>query len=226
MLAGVITALVAALPGLIDWWDIRADHPAKKIGVYHMILNVLAVIIYAINVAVRAPHHDALRTPMTPFILSVIGVALINISGYLGGVMVYDDGVAVGRHRRGTKTPRETLKPDIATAIDGWVAVGSTDALHDKETLRVEVASTVMLIARVDGQLHALQEFCTHRFGPLSEGCFIDGQIECPWHRSCFDIRTGKVTHGPAKEDLRMFEVQQRDGQIWVKVPVSEELNH
>src|SRR5689334_25008608 len=47
MLTGVITALLAAIPGLVDWWDIRNDHPAKKIGVYHMILNVLAVIVYA-----------------------------------------------------------------------------------------------------------------------------------------------------------------------------------
>lgn len=94
-------------------------------------------------------------------------------------------------------------------------------ALPDKATLRVEVASTVVTIARCDGQLFAVQEFCTHRFGPLSEGAIHDCQIECPWHRSCFDLRSGKVTHGPAKEDLRTFEVQEREGQIWVRVPVA-----
>ena len=51
-----------------------------------------------------------------------------------------------------------------------------------------------MFIARVNGELFALQEFCTHRYGTLSEGAIKDGQIECPWHRSCFDLRTGKVT--------------------------------
>jgi nitrite reductase/ring-hydroxylating ferredoxin subunit/uncharacterized membrane protein len=221
MLTGVITALIAAVPGLIDWRDIRNDHPAKSIGVYHMILNVTAVIVYAIDVAVRSQHHDATQVPLAPFILSVIGIGLISVSGYLGGVMVYDDGVAVGRHRRWTDTPRDTIKPDVAGAADGWVSIAPTTALPDKATLRIEVAATVMVIARVDGQLCAIQEFCTHRFGPLSEGCISNGQIECPWHRSCFDLRTGKVTHGPAKEDLRTFEVQEREGQIWVKVPVA-----
>src|SRR5215212_1864617 len=40
MLVGVITALIAAIPGLVDWCEIRADHPARRIGIYHMILNV------------------------------------------------------------------------------------------------------------------------------------------------------------------------------------------
>lgn len=221
MLVGEITALLAAVPGLIDWWDIRADHPAKKIGIYHMILNVLAVIVYAIDLVVRSQYHDVDKTPLAPFILSLIGVLLLNVSGYLGGVMVYDDGVAVGRHRRRTKTPTKTIKPNVADAIDGWVSIAPANALPDKATLRVEIASTVMTLARDDGQLFAIQEFCTHRFGPLSEGAIHDCQIECPWHRSCFDLRTGKVTHGPAKEDLRTFEVQERDGQIWVRVPVT-----
>src|SRR3954468_18073639 len=98
MLVGVITALLAAIPGLIDWWDIRDDHPAWRIGIYHMILNVTAVLVYAIDVKLRAPLFDVAQTPRTPLILSIIGVGLLSFSGYLGGVMVYDDGVAVGRH--------------------------------------------------------------------------------------------------------------------------------
>jgi nitrite reductase/ring-hydroxylating ferredoxin subunit/uncharacterized membrane protein len=221
MLTGVITTLIAAVPGFADWWDIRADHPARSIAVYHMLLNLAAVAIYAIGVGIRARSFDATCTPTLPFVLSIIGMGLINFSGYLGGVMVYDDGIAVGRHRHWNEMPRKTTRADVADAVDGWVSVSPASALPDKETLRVEVASTIMFIARIEGQLYALQEFCTHRYGPLSEECLKDGQIECPWHRSCFDIRTGKVTHGPAKEDLRTFEVQEREGNIWVKVPVA-----
>jgi nitrite reductase/ring-hydroxylating ferredoxin subunit len=210
----------------VDWWSIRADHPAKKVGVYHMILNVLAVVVYAVDLVIRSQYHDVEKSPITPFVLSLIGVLLLSVSSYLGGVMVYDDGVAVGRHRRKTPTPAKTIKPNVADAIDGWVAIAPADTLRDKETLRVEVASTVMTIARCDGQLFAVQEFCTHRFGPLSEGAIHDCQIECPWHRSCFDLRTGNVTHGPAKEDLRTFDVQERDAQIWVRVPLAAEVNH
>ena len=71
--------------------------------------------------------------------------------------MVYDDGIGVGRHRRHTDTPADTIKPDVAGAIDGWVSVAAANNLKDKETLRVEVASTVMTIARNDGHLFAFR---------------------------------------------------------------------
>ena len=75
-----------------------------------------------------------------------------------------------------------------------------------------------MTIARVDGALHAFQEYCTHRYGPLSEGTFENGSVVCPWHRSCFSVRTGEVTKNPAKVALRTFNVEVRDGQIAVCV--------
>lgn len=76
-----------------------------------------------------------------------------------------------------------------------------------------------MTIANLDDELYAFQEFCTHRFGPLSEGHFHNHEIMCPWHRSCFDVRTGKVTQGPAKVDLKTYQVMVQDGQICVRAP-------
>jgi nitrite reductase/ring-hydroxylating ferredoxin subunit len=67
-------------------------------------------------------------------------------------------------------------------------------------------------------ELFAFQEFCTHRFGPLSEGAFDGFNLQCPWHNSCFDVRTGKVTNGPAKVDLKTFKMETRDGKIGVLI--------
>jgi nitrite reductase/ring-hydroxylating ferredoxin subunit len=39
-----------------------------------------------------------------------------------------------------------------------------------------------------------------------------------PWHNSCFDVRTGKVTNGPAKVDLKIFKVETREGKAGVLV--------
>jgi Rieske Fe-S protein len=44
-------------------------------------------------------------------------------------------------------------------------------------------------------------------------------EIECPWHRSRFDLRTGQVTQGPAKEPLEIFETRVVDGVVQVRVP-------
>ena len=217
MVLGVVTALVAAVPGLADWSDIRADHPAKTTATRHMTLNLIAVVVYVVNVLLRAGQLDEERTPLLPFLMSLLGVALLSVSGYLGGTLVYDDGIAVGRHRRMTATPQRTIVASAMESADRFVAVADADALGDGETLRAEVDGTVMTIARVNGEVFAVQEFCTHRFGPLSEGRLIDCEVECPWHRSRFDLRSGKVTQGPAKLDLKTFDVAERDGKILVR---------
>jgi len=43
MLLGVITALLAAVPGFVDYTDIRSDHPAKRIATIHLMLNLIVV---------------------------------------------------------------------------------------------------------------------------------------------------------------------------------------
>ena len=148
----------------------------------------------------------------------VVSVILIVVSGYLGGILVYDDGIGVGRHRRTTPLPQRTLTLDAPTDPGDFIAVADADSLAEGQTLRANVGGTLMTFARVDGEVHAFQEFCTHRCGPLSEGTFQDGQVRCPWHNSRFDLRTGKVTHGPAKLDLRVFETAIRQGRICVRV--------
>ena len=101
---------------------------------------------------------------------------------------------------------------------DGFLAVAEVARLPERQTLRVDVDGTVMVVAHADGQFYAFQEFCTHRFGPLSEGCLKEGQVECPWHRSRFDVRTGKVLHGPAKVDLKSYSVRVCQGKICIEL--------
>jgi uncharacterized membrane protein/nitrite reductase/ring-hydroxylating ferredoxin subunit len=217
---GLIGALVAAVPGFVDYTDIRSDHPGKRTATAHLVLNLLMVAVYGINLGVRASTLDALQTPVAPLILSIIGVGLLSISGYLGGELVYGDGIAVGRHKRRTPTPESTIQ--LTAKENGeiaFVAVPEADRLGERETLRLEINGHVVTLAKIDNKIYAFQEFCTHRFGPLSEGALNGFNVQCPWHNSCFDVRTGKVTNGPAKVDLKTFAVETRDGKICVGVP-------
>lgn len=88
---GIVGALIAAIPGLIDLLSIQ-NPKSKSIGIWHMIINLLAVVLYCINFWLRMhrPPGDVL-----PVALSVIGVVFITISGWLGGELVYVRGVAV-----------------------------------------------------------------------------------------------------------------------------------
>jgi nitrite reductase/ring-hydroxylating ferredoxin subunit len=130
--------------------------------------------------------------------------------------MVYDNGIGVGRHRRYPRTPRKTLDVSFLERKDGQVPVCNDNEINDGETLRVDWDGTIITIAKQGKEVYAFQEFCTHRYGPLSEGKLQDHQIECPWHRSCFDIRTGKVVEGPAKVDLKTYSAIIRAGKIFI----------
>ena len=213
---GIVMGVLAAIPGLVDRSDIRLDHPARKTANLHMVLNIAAIGLFAINFFLRAGQSAPAALSLLELLLSVAGVGIILVSGYLGGTMVYDNGVGVGRHRRHTDTPRKTVDVSIFERQDGRVPVCNADDLPEGETLRIDWNDTIIAIARVAGEVYAFQEFCTHRFGPLSEGKLQDHQVECPWHRSCFDIRTGKVVEGPAKVNLKTYSATIRNGKIFI----------
>ena len=88
---GIVGALIAALPGLIDLVSLQ-NPKSKSIGIWHMVINLLAVALYCANFWLRM--HRAPGDNL-PIVLSVIGIVLIIISGWLGGELVYVRGVAV-----------------------------------------------------------------------------------------------------------------------------------
>jgi nitrite reductase/ring-hydroxylating ferredoxin subunit/uncharacterized membrane protein len=217
LIGGLLTGLLAAVFGLIDYTDIRIDHRAKKTARLHMLLNVIALILFGISATLHRSQLDETSTALLPILISATGLGLLGYSGYLGGHLVYSDGIAVGRHRRETRPPHSTIS--VTADAQKWVPVADEDSVSEGETLRVNVSGTIIVIARVGGKLHAFQEFCTHRHGPLSEGAFEGTDVICPWHCSKFDVRSGKVTAGPAKLDLRMFRVETRGGKIRIEAP-------
>jgi nitrite reductase/ring-hydroxylating ferredoxin subunit/uncharacterized membrane protein len=218
LLAGLFFAIPAAITGLADYSDIRRDHPARQDATWHLRLNVSAIVVFSLSAVLRltetGPHllHAS---------ISALGVALILYSGYLGGKMIYDDGVGVGRHRRTHDAPKQTLVVNAPQDKNGFVDVMDAGDLSDGVPVRADVNGHVIVIVRQSGEAYAFQEFCTHRFGPLSEGAFADGRVTCPWHRSCFEVQTGKVVDGPAKVDLKTYRMREAHGRILVEIPTS-----
>ena len=96
LLAGIIGAVAAAVPGLIDWLSIK-DKEVAKIANWHARLNVIALLIFAASFYLRTAGGSTLISGnyTIPVALSVLGVILISISGWLGGELVFKHGVAV-----------------------------------------------------------------------------------------------------------------------------------
>jgi uncharacterized membrane protein len=98
ILFGLVMALLAVPAGLADWSDIKPEKPARKLGLYHMGLNLLIWTLWALNLAWRWQLPDTAQAPpLGAVFLSLVANALLLISGYLGGRMVYHYGISVAR---------------------------------------------------------------------------------------------------------------------------------
>jgi len=91
---GIVGALVAALFGLMDLLAIPRATKAFRTGLTHMTLNLVVVALFVVNFAIRI-GQDSDDVGVGLFILSLIGVALLGISGWLGGKLAYRYGVRV-----------------------------------------------------------------------------------------------------------------------------------
>lgn len=64
-----------------------------------------------------------------------------------------------------------------------------------------------LAVFNVDGVFCATSAKCTHRQGPLNEGTLEGSTVTCPWHGTQFDVRTGAVLRGPAKDPVKTYPV-------------------
>jgi uncharacterized membrane protein len=103
MAGGLIGAVLAAVPGFVDMFSI-SDKKVGKIAWNHMILNLIAVVIFAVDfyLRLRNPAGAIFSIVLSPIVLSLAGVLFIAVSGWLGGEMVYVHGMGVQQQSAGS----------------------------------------------------------------------------------------------------------------------------
>jgi uncharacterized membrane protein len=96
LLGGIVGGTLAAVPGLIDWLSLK-DPEAVKVANWHARLNVIALLIFVASFYLRTTGGSRWvgGSYTIPVLLSLVGVILITISGWLGGELVFKHGVAV-----------------------------------------------------------------------------------------------------------------------------------
>ncbi len=98
-----------------------------------------------------------------------------------------------------------------------FVRVASRSELREGAPLCVEVHGARIALFRIGGEIHALQDRCTHLGGPLSEG-FVEGEeVECPWHSARFNLKTGEALSPPAFESVRVYPVRVTGDEIEIE---------
>jgi len=100
--------------------------------------------------------------------------------------------------------------PDLSHGI-------SLDDLPDGQMLIGHVEGEEVLLVRVGEEVFAVSPHCTHYHGPLAEGLVVEAAIRCPLHHACFDLRTGDALRAPALDPIACWNVDQREGMIFVR---------
>src|SRR5919198_2368617 len=83
--------------------------------------------------------------------------------------------------------------------------------------MKVEFLGKPVVLSMVNGKVYAIDAVCSHEGGPLEEGTLDGYEVQCPWHGSKFDVRTGEVRNPPADTPQLAYEVKVDDDKILIK---------
>jgi nitrite reductase/ring-hydroxylating ferredoxin subunit len=98
-----------------------------------------------------------------------------------------------------------------------FVAALPVAELPDNALRRVEVAGVPVVLVKLGAKYAAIAATCSHAGGPLDEGELQGDVVQCPWHGSRFRMRDGKALTGPATFSQPRYNVQVRDGMIYLR---------
>ena len=100
---------------------------------------------------------------------------------------------------------------------EGYEKVANKQDLQEGGLLKVEPGGKPVVLSMVKGKVYAIDAVCSHEGGPLEEGTLEGYEVECPWHGSKFDVRTGEVTNPPAETPQLVYEVKVEYNDILVR---------
>jgi nitrite reductase/ring-hydroxylating ferredoxin subunit/uncharacterized membrane protein len=211
-LVGVAAALVAALPGIIDYaYTVPPNSSGKRYATQHVAFNLGAVVLFVIALIARryAPLGDGLTLS-----LEAVATAALVRGGWLGGTLVNRHQIGVDhRYAEAGKWREQHVKPGGAEGI----AVARVNELRVNQMKLIQVNGRRIVLARTENGYTAFDDRCTHKGGPLAGGAMICGTVQCPWHGSQFAAATGRVTAGPATKEIATYDVREENGRVWLR---------
>ncbi len=195
---GAAASVPTAITGLADFSAIPRG--AAGHGLVHGVANNTAFLLYLLSLAARKKGERG-----RGIALSTAGMAVITAGAYLGGHLVFGKKVGVDHTERVTE-PQD------------WVRVMNESDLLPQEPARVEAAGHGVLLYRTGDRVLAVGATCPHAGGPLEEGTFYGGCVQCPWHDSVFNLEDGSIVHGPATYPLPAYRARLRNGHVEVRL--------
>jgi nitrite reductase/ring-hydroxylating ferredoxin subunit len=95
-----------------------------------------------------------------------------------------------------------------------WRVAANESDVRENDVIGVVVEGQHIALYKLNGEVFATSDVCTHQFALLSDGFVDGGCIECPLHGAQFDIKTGKVLCGPTVTPITTYPVRLEHGQV------------
>jgi len=209
-LAGIIAAVLAAIPGTIDYAaTVPPNSSAKKRATSHALLNTAMLTLFTIAYFLRedASLYLIIAIEIPAFIL-------MSIAGWKGGTLVYRNLIGVDmRYANAGKWKEASIQQ-----TSGLIEVARADELKVNQMKLLRVGDKRIALARTEILHVAFDDRCTHRGGSLAAGAMICSTVQCPWHGSQFDVEDGEVKAGPAKQGIKTYKVIEKEGTIFIEL--------
>lgn len=216
-IAGIIGAVLAAIPGLVDYiYTVPPKSSGKKRAAKHGLINSAALIIFIIAFAMK--DNPGVLSAFT-IILEVVAFGMLSFGGWLGGTLVFRNQIGVdARYAHAGKWKELYIDHNNSP-----VEVATADELKINQMKLIHVQGKRIVLGKTEKGYVAFDDRCTHRGGSLAGGALICGTVQCPWHGSQFDVSTGAVKAGPAKEDIKTYTVKEVDGKVMLVLEIMQQ---
>lgn len=98
------------------------------------------------------------------------------------------------------------------------VEITQLDSLPRGRGVRVSIGDRTIAMFRIENDVYAIGDRCSHAEASLAEGELWDMSVECPRHGSEFDLSTGEPQALPATEPVPVYEVSVEDGTVYLEL--------
>jgi uncharacterized membrane protein/nitrite reductase/ring-hydroxylating ferredoxin subunit len=209
-IAGIIGAVLAAVPGAIDYFfTVPPKSSAKKRATKHALINVVNLVLFIIIVFYRQKEN---ANTSIVVVAEAIGVILLSIAGWMGGTLVHRNQIGIDhRYAEAGKWKEAYFETD-----NQKIQVADAKELKLNAMKLVHVNKQRIVIGRTEKGYVAFSDHCTHRGASLADGVLICSTVQCPWHGSQFDVESGEVKAGPAKEKIISYKLEEKEGKIFL----------
>ena len=215
-IAGLGSALAAAIPGLIDFiFTVPPKSTGKKRAAKHGLTNLAVILFFG-----TALFYRLYSTVVSHFIivgLETAGVILLVFAGWMGGTLVSRNQIGIDIRYAGAGKWKE----EYLSATGSQVEINDIDEIKLNQMRLIIVNGKRIVIAKNENGYAAFNDHCPHRGGSLAAGAMICGTVQCPWHGSQFNVATGEVKAGPATEKIPTYPLIEKNGKLYLTVSLT-----